>query len=585
LLRWEQALGRFLHLLRLDDIKRKILVFALFATLIPSLTMGWLSYVQNTRVMTEKVSEELRVASSQTARELDIWIKQRVYELRVFSSSYEVSENLQKSRHGRVNPDALQRLKAYLKSVSEKFPDYEELLVINPEGVVVTTSAANINEVRLPPNWVLRARAGDSIMGDTYWEATGDKAVVTIAVPIKSTDDQLLGLLATTLNFHAVEQMMRNLSPRETVRMYLIDATGSLITSSRGALPALKDARFPPEVTDHMFAEKTTEAVTSALEYTNLIEQDVLGSVAFSTQQDWAILTEIGKADAYAQTIKIRNLTLLITVAVLILIGLSAYLLGVTIVRPLHRLTRGASEVASGNLGVEVPLVGGGEVGYLTEIFNYMVGKLREDQEELAAVNETLTRTNKELQEISITDSLTGLYNRRYMMEALTNETSRAERMQHKFSVLMIDIDHFKQYNDTYGHLAGDDLLIKVAALFKESIRDMDLAARYGGEEFLIILPEHGLDAARAVAERIRSRIEAATRDDSSETGAVTVSIGVSAFPENGTTPTALIDNADIALYRGKENGRNRVIVSDAKPDQPAAKRKRTVRKKLPRSS
>ncbi|HUU74403.1 MAG TPA: diguanylate cyclase [Burkholderiales bacterium] len=585
MLRWEQALGRFLHLLRLDDIKRKILVFALFATLIPSLTMGWLSYVQNTRVMTEKVSEELRVASSQTARELDIWIKQRVYELRVFSSSYEVSENLQKSRHGRVNPDALQRLKAYLKSVSEKFPDYEELLVINPEGVVVTTSAANINEVRLPPNWVLRARAGDSIMGDTYWEATGDKAVVTIAVPIKSTDDQLLGLLATTLNFHAVEQMMRNLSPRETVRMYLIDATGSLITSSRGALPALKDARFPPEVTDHMFAEKTTEAVTSALEYTNLIEQDVLGSVAFSTQQDWAILTEIGKADAYAQTIKIRNLTLLITVAVLILIGLSAYLLGVTIVRPLHRLTRGASEVASGNLGVEVPLVGGGEVGYLTEIFNYMVGKLREDQEELAAVNETLTRTNKELQEISITDSLTGLYNRRYMMEALTNETSRAERMQHKFSVLMIDIDHFKQYNDTYGHLAGDDLLIKVAALFKESIRDMDLAARYGGEEFLIILPEHGLDAARAVAERIRSRIEAATRDDSSETGAVTVSIGVSAFPENGTTPTALIDNADIALYRGKENGRNRVIVSDAKPDQPAAKRKRTVRKKLPRSS
>ncbi len=151
MLRWEQTLGRLLHLLRLDDIKPKILVFALFATLIPSLTMGWLSYVQNTRVTTEKVSEELRVASSQVVRELDIWIKQRVYELRVFSSSYEVTENLQKSRGGRANPEAIQRLKTYLESVSDKFPDFEELLVINPDGEVVTTSSDQTSAVRLPP--------------------------------------------------------------------------------------------------------------------------------------------------------------------------------------------------------------------------------------------------------------------------------------------------------------------------------------------------------------------------------------------------------------------------------------------------
>ena len=566
MLRWEQALARLLHLLRLDEIKRKILVFALTATLIPSLTMGWLSYGQNSRVTSEKVSEELRVASSQASRELDIWIKQRIYELRVFSGSYEVSENLQKSRGGRVNPDAMRRLNTYLKSVSEKFRDYEELLVINPDGQVVSSSGGHASAINLPGNWLLLARAGDAIVGSAYWDETSAQTVVRIAVPIKSADDQLLGLLATTLNFVAVEEIMGKLTPRETVQMYLIDIDGRVITSSNGALPDQKQARLPETVIQRLVGESTAEPALSAIEYTNLAQQEVLGNIALSSQQEWAILAEITEADAYEQIIRIRNLTLLITVAVLLVIGTSAYLLGVTIVRPLHRLTRGASEVANGNLGVEVPLIGGGEIGYLTEVFNYMVGKLRDDQQELAAVNDTLTKTNRELQEISITDGLTGLYNRRYMVETLSNEVSRASRLKHNFAVLMIDIDHFKRYNDTYGHLAGDDLLVKIASLFRQSIRDMDLAARYGGEEFLIILPEHGAEAAMGVAERIRTGVGTATSDLNNSQEAVSVSIGVATFPENGTTPVTLIESADAALYQGKESGRNRVVLSDAKP-------------------
>ncbi len=584
MLRWEQALARFLHRLRLDEIKWKILVFALIATLIPSLTMGWLSYVQNSRVMTEKVSEELRVASSQASRELDIWIKQRLYELRVFSSSYEVSENLQKSRGGRVNPDALQRLNAYLKSVSEKFSDYEELLVINPEGHIVASSAAGAEAINLPANWMLLARAGDAIVGNAYWDDASGQAFVRIAVPIKSADDQLLGLLATTLNFAAVEEIMRKLTPRETLKMYLVDTDGRVITTSQGAMPALKQARLPDTVTRQLIGESQAEATPAVIEYRNLSRQEVLGSIAPSFQKEWGILTEIREADAYEQIIRIRNLTLLITVAVALVIGVSAYLLSFTIVRPLHRLTRGASEVANGNLGVEVPLVGGGEIGYLTEVFNYMVGKLREDQEELAAVNDALTKSNRELQEISITDSLTGLYNRRYMMEALTNEVSRASRMEHNFAVLMIDIDHFKRYNDTYGHLAGDDLLMKISALFRESIRDMDLAARYGGEEFLIILPEHGAEAAMKVAERIRQHVATATSQPDVSKEPVTVSIGVAAFPDNGATPVALIESADAALYRGKEGGRDRVVLSDASPDRRSDNVKSTRSRRADRS-
>ena len=209
-------------------------MFALLATLIPSLTMGWLSYVENTKVMTEKVTEELQVASSQTARELDIWIKQRVYELRVFSSSYEVSENLQKSIGGRASPEAHQRLNAYVKSVSEKFAVYEELMVIDTEGRVVTTSAAEAGTVNLPADWLFQARAGEPIMGSAYWDDLNEKTAVKVAVPIKTADDQLLGLLVAKLNFHSIETLMQSFAPRDAGQMYLIDMDGKLITSSQG---------------------------------------------------------------------------------------------------------------------------------------------------------------------------------------------------------------------------------------------------------------------------------------------------------------------------------------------------------------
>ena len=166
MLLWEKTLARLLQFFRLDQIKQKILVFALLATLIPSLAMGWLSYVQNTEVVTEKVTKELQNATSHTARELALWMKQRIYELRVFSGSYEVSENLEQGIRGTSKVKALQRLKAYLTSVSEKFADYEALVVIDSRERVVATSAHKAGPPGLPANWMRQARAGDPIVGE-----------------------------------------------------------------------------------------------------------------------------------------------------------------------------------------------------------------------------------------------------------------------------------------------------------------------------------------------------------------------------------------------------------------------------------
>ena len=541
---WEQAVSGLLRALRLDSIRSKMLVFALLATLIPSVTTGWISYLQNKRSLTAKITGELQGVSAQTARELDLWVKERLYELRVFASSYEVSENL--DRIPRAGGErARERLTGYLRSVRERFADYQELLVVNPEGAALASTAPQPTAVRLPQGWAKTIRLENAVVGDALWDDARKQGVLVFAVPIYQTGDRFLGALTAKLDFTALHRLLRRFAGggEESAQVYVVTADGRPVVGSRSDPTELMRYNLPAAVVRRLLEH---EGVTR--EYRGLGGQEVVGTIKGVPRLDWAVVAEVPAAEAYRQVTRLRNVTALIVAALLVAVGLLAYFLGLLITRPLDRLTAAAAKVARGDLDVHLPVVGGGELGSVTEVFNDMVARLHESR--------------RELERLSVTDDLTGLYNRRYLMETLANEMRRSRRLDHPCALLIADVDHFKEYNDAYGHLAGDEALARIAAVLRETTRDVDCAARYGGEEFVVLMPETNAVGAMETAQRIRTLLA----DDELVGAKLSVSIGVAQFPEDGDAPEALLARADAALYRAKREGRDRVLRAPPTP-------------------
>lgn len=163
----------------------------------------------------------------------------------------------------------------------------------------------------------------------------------------------------------------------------------------------------------------------------------------------------------------------------------------------------------------------------------------------------------------AITDPLTKLYNRRYLEESLIRELSRARRNNASIGIILLDIDHFKSFNDTHGHQVGDQVLESLGAFLKAHVRGSDIACRYGGEEFALVLPDSPLDKAVQRAEELREKVKyLSVQHQGGVIGHITLSLGVSAFPKHGDTMEGLLLAADNALYQAKAEGRDRVCVA-----------------------
>ena len=293
----------------------------------------------------------------------------------------------------------------------------------------------------------------------------------------------------------------------------------------------------------------------------------------FNPTYDLGLIALQPKREIDAMVSSVQHVSQIILFSSIIAILLVSLWQILIVCKPLNNLIDHISQITEGNLNIEEFKAKSSqdEIGRLAKVFNQMHATIKRQIQELNAHRDMLEKevkertyeleqANKKLDLISRTDELTQLPNRRDMHRTIEKEVDRANRFRKAFSIIFIDIDHFKDVNDTYGHAAGDAVLRSVASTIRSLLRKYDVLARYGGEEFLTLLPETELKDAAHVAERFRKQIENQTIFFGSQEIKVTITLGVAQF-DSSQGAEKCIQLADKALYEGKEHGRNRVIL------------------------
>ncbi|WP_295051132.1 diguanylate cyclase [uncultured Fibrobacter sp.] len=293
----------------------------------------------------------------------------------------------------------------------------------------------------------------------------------------------------------------------------------------------------------------------------------------FNPTYDLGLIALQPKTEIDAMVSSVHHVSQIILFSSIIAILLVSLWQILIVCKPLNNLIDHISQITEGNLNIEEFKAKSSqdEIGRLAKVFNQMHATIKRQIQELNAHRDMLEKevkertyeleqANKKLDLISRTDELTQLPNRRDMHRTIEKEVDRANRFRKAFSIIFIDIDHFKDVNDTYGHAAGDAVLKSVASTIRSLLRKYDVLARYGGEEFLTLLPETELKDASHVAERFRKQIENQTIFFGGQEIKVTITLGVAQF-DSSQGAEKCIQLADKALYEGKEHGRNRVIL------------------------
>lgn len=541
----------------LNSIKSKIVVFSILATLIPSLGLGLLSFRQNEALISETVTRELRTLVSDADHEIELWLDRRMHEVRVSSTSNAVMDGLSAIARPAAKPRAgsgagsIQALPHYLRSVKEKLDTLQELTVVNPEGRIVASSTQAPVAVKLPQEWSQDALTDGLVVVPPHWDEQYGAATLAVAIPVLSYDNLLLGALVAVLDLSTLQSHLKSATKSPPGNVLLLDADGKVLTSS------YEDGKRLVSLESSVFNQLKAHPGES-LFFKGMTKREVIGLADTSSELPITILAERDRGEVYDAWVKWRNMFLALVSGLAIVVAAVAFQMGRSIVRPLQKLMAAADRIADGDLEIRLTATRNDELGHLTRVFNEMAGRLRQNHAEIMAANQAMQQQNRVLETLSITDSLTGLYNRSKLDAILSDQLARFRRTQREFTLLMMDIDHFKTLNDTYGHLTGDEVLAAVAQILSQSIRSIDYAARYGGDEFIIILVETSAAQALKTAERICNQVEGMVYNIDGSSIAVTVSIGIVQCQPEDETPTAVLARADMALYEAKRAGRNR---------------------------
>jgi diguanylate cyclase (GGDEF)-like protein len=442
-------------------------------------------------------------------------------------------------------------------------------------------------------------QAGKPIWTDIYnWTDNPQVMVIGAGLPLQGRQGGVAGVAGVDLFLSNISNFLSRLDISPGSRSFIVDRAGLLVATSAAEPPfriqqgtamrlraTASDDPVIQAVASQLAASPLKPAETArffALQHAG--ERHFAQATAWRDPHglDWMIVVTLPEAD-FTATIRANfHSTVLLSLLALLLALLLAFSIAHRVTRPVIRLHAAARAVAAGKLDTRVGGSGFREFNQLAAAFNAMTRQLQAAFERIeleqarlettvAQRTDELRRVNAELEVLSKQDGLTLIANRRSLDAHLHAEWLRARRHDDSLAVIVLDIDHFKEFNDQHGHAHGDSALVQVASLLQQTMRRPgDLAARYGGEEFVLILPGTGLEGALSVAADIQKGMSAlGIAHQSSATGLLTASMGVAVMPAGGSdinSPEALLDAADRALYRAKEEGRNCIRVDAGPP-------------------
>ncbi|UCF30183.1 MAG: GGDEF domain-containing protein [bacterium] len=545
-----------------ETIRLRVLTLVIISVLAPSMLGGLLAVRYLSGVLQQQEFQTLSRTAERYSIRLSQWFSDRTSDVRAFTSSYLLNEDVRVLlREDGQQPRAksktsVERYMSYLLEDNHSFEGFAvhtgdgKILTAQPEGTDLGDGVGEILPSLGSDPRILEISDGGSsriIIGQSLTDPSEDRVAFFIGI-VRSE------VIRKTL--------LEDLPSQSTA--YIVDKSGIIKGMTD---PRLQNRPLPPRVRSLLRTTGATE------EFRGLSGEKVIGTAYALDVLPWHLVMETPSKKAFATLSSFRGQMMLMTISLAAILLIPAILLARTIILPLEELSRVAKRIRTGEAGLQVSTSPRGELGEFIFTFNRMSESLRLSMEEIQAIN-------NQLRVMSVTDPLTGRYNRRYITDQVQRELKLARRTGQTFSLIMIDLDHFKDYNDRYGHIAGDETLRKVGDVLVENIRETDIVARWGGEEFLVYLSHADREGAAGIAEKLRIAVEQTSFIMKGKDTRVTISLGVAAAPEDGSNFDELIEHADQALYKAKRAGRNRAktfsgqgshlsSLSDAKRSKP----------------
>lgn len=515
------------------SLRSKISLFVCAVTLLTALVVTFVSTHSVRSFLDSHIEHKLPALLQRTAEKVDLLYQQRLHEVEVFAGAHTLVRSVTRF-NAEPTEAARSDIKQFLYYLMKNSPHFESLFVLGGSGEQITEVGQPMD---VPVEWRQRLLGVESASVDNVF-MVGRGNLQLVSAPILSNVKRQRSTLAAVLSFESLQGQLRNWELSKEGAMFLVDAEKRYIATNRNSNIT---GNFIGTY-DHAVPLEPSAPVLS--EYKNSMGQDVVGGAIHIPKINGALVVEEPHHAVFAPVQGVLWRTLAINLFIVFVFSFIAYRITLSISRPIAALSKGVHRIGAGEKSVAIPEpASNDEIGMLTKAFNSMTYRL--------AAN------TKELERLSTTDGLTKLYNYRYFQECLSREVDKVEDRGHSLALVLCDIDHFKEWNDQYGHAKGDEILCRIADALTANSRDSDLVARYGGDEFVVLAPRTNLEGALVLAEKLRSAVAAADVTGSGFTNGhkrLTISTGVSVF---SGSREALFEEADRALYSAKHSGRD----------------------------